>query len=320
MTLYDFDKEICSAGYPVVCGLDEAGRGPLAGRVYAAACMLPAGFEPEFLNDSKKLTAKRREKLYDEIIANALDWAVAFADEKEIDAMNILEASMLAMRRAAAQLSVKPDIYLVDGNRHPKIAGICRTVVQGDGKSAAIAAASILAKVSRDRYMAVMAEKYPGYGFEQHFGYPVKAHYEAIEELGICEIHRLTFLKNLVEKHPFANKGTKGAAASKGAMGEDAAAVFLESSGFRILTRNYKVTEGELDIVAERNALVHIVEVKQRANDRVERPAAFVNSAKQNRLRTAALHWLSQSGCKLPLCFDIVEILDDEITLIENAF
>ena len=311
MTLYEFDKAIIDEGYPVVCGLDEAGRGPLAGRVYAAACVLPAGFEPEFLNDSKKLTVKRREVLYDEIIENALDWAVAFSDEKEIDAMNILEASLLAMRRAAAQLSVQPDIYLVDGNRHPKIAGVCRTVVQGDGKSAAIAAASILAKVSRDRYMSVMAEKYPGYGFEQHFGYPVKAHYEAIAELGPCELHRMTFLKNLAEKHPAPNKGTQG---------EDAAAIFLENCGFRILTRNFKVTEGELDIVAERDALVHIVEVKQRANDSVERPAAFVTPAKQNRLRTAALYWLSQSGCKLPFCFDIVEILGDEITLIENAF
>lgn len=328
MTLYQFDKAICDEGFPVVCGLDEAGRGPLAGRVYAAACVLPAGFEPEFLNDSKKLTAKRRDVLYDEIITNALDWAVAFSDEKEIDAMNILEASLLAMRRAAAQLSVNPDVYLVDGNRHPKIAGICRTVVQGDGKSAAIAAASILAKVSRDRYMTVMAEKYPGYGFEQHFGYPVKAHYEALAELGPCDIHRKTFLKNLAQKHPAASKGAKDAAVSKGAKGatvrgakgEDAAAVFLESSGFRILSRNFKVTEGELDIVAERDALVHIVEVKQRANDRVERPAAWVTPTKQNRLRTAALHWLSQSGCKLPFCFDIVEILGDEITLIENAF
>jgi len=141
MTLYEFDKAICDEGFPVVCGLDEAGRGPLAGRVYAAACVLPSGFEPEFLNDSKKLTAKRRDILYDEITANALDWAVAFSDEKEIDAMNILEASLLAMRRAAAQLSVKPDIYLIDGNRHPKIAGVCRMVVQGDGKSASVAAA-----------------------------------------------------------------------------------------------------------------------------------------------------------------------------------
>jgi len=168
--------------------------------------------------------------------------------------------------------------------------------------------------------MTAMAEKYPGYGFEQHFGYPVKAHYEALAELGPCELHRKTFLKNLAEKHPAASKGAKGAAVSKGAKGENAAAVFLENSGFRILTRNLKVTEGELDIVAERDALVHIVEVKQRADDSVERPAAFVTPAKQNRLRTAALYWLSQSGCKLPFCFDIVEILGDEITLIENAF
>ncbi len=311
MTFYEFDKAICDEGFPVVCGLDEAGRGPLAGRVYAAACVLPSGFEPQYLNDSKKLTAKRRDVLYDEITANALDFSVAFSDEKEIDALNILEASLLAMRRAAAQLSVTPDLWLIDGNRHPRIAGVCRTIVRGDGKSAAIAAASILAKVSRDRYMTSMAEKYPGYGFEQHFGYPVKAHYDAICTLGPCELHRRTFLKNLAEKHPAANRG---------AQGEDAAALFLENSGFRILSRNFKVTEGELDIVAERGALVHIVEVKQRADDRIERPAAWVTPAKQNRLRTAALHWLSQSGCKLPFCFDIVEILGDEITLIENAF
>lgn len=199
--IFLFDSLVRMEGYGAVCGLDEAGRGPLAGRVYAAACVLPEDFVCEGLNDSKKLSAKKRSMLFEEITHSGADYAVAFADEKEIDELNILEASMLAMRRAAARLGKPADIYLVDGNRDPHIPGICRTIVKGDANSAAIAAASILAKVSRDRYMEEMAILYPQYGFEKHKGYPVELHYEMLRRYGPCEIHRLSFLKNFNEKH-----------------------------------------------------------------------------------------------------------------------
>ena len=184
-------------GVGTICGVDEAGAGPLAGRVYAAAVILPKGWDAPYLNDSKKVTEKRREVLYDQITAEALAWSVAWADEKEIDEINILNARMLAMERAVRGLSVKPDLALVDGNRAPDLDCPLETVVKGDGKSASIAAASILAKVSRDRYMLEMAKEYPQYAFEKHKGYPTKLHYERLREYGPCPIHRLTFLKKL---------------------------------------------------------------------------------------------------------------------------
>ena len=184
-------------GVGTICGVDEAGAGPLAGRVYAAAVILPKGWDAPYLNDSKKVTEKRREVMYDQITAEALAWSVAWADEKEIDEINILNARMLAMERAVRGLSVKPDLALVDGNRAPDLDCPLETVVKGDGKSASIAAASILAKVSRDRYMLEMAKEYPQYAFEKHKGYPTKLHSERLREYGPCPIHRLTFLKKL---------------------------------------------------------------------------------------------------------------------------
>ena len=182
----------------VVCGIDEAGRGPLAGPVCAAAVILPEGWIPEGLDDSKKLSEKQRERLYDEITAKALSWSVAWASHEEIDEVNILQATFLAMRRALAGLEQQPDFALVDGNRDPKLGIPTRCEVKGDGRYACIAAASVLAKVSRDRLMLELDGKYPGYGFRQHKGYPTKAHYAAIAELGPCEIHRLTFLKKVL--------------------------------------------------------------------------------------------------------------------------
>ncbi|MBR2716599.1 MAG: ribonuclease HII [Oscillospiraceae bacterium] len=182
----------------LVCGLDEAGRGPLAGPVCAAAVILPEGWEPEGLNDSKKLSPQKREALYGEITAGALAWSVAFASEKEIDEVNILQATFLAMRRALEGLSVKPDFALVDGNRDPGLGLPTRCEVKGDGRYACIAAASVLAKVSRDRLMDEYDGVYPQYGFLRHKGYPTKAHYEALAEFGPCPIHRRSFLKKVL--------------------------------------------------------------------------------------------------------------------------
>ena len=191
------EKAHFETGITTFCGVDEAGAGPLAGRVYAAAVILPVGWEAPYLNDSKKVTEKRREVLYEKITAEAVAWSIAWADEREIDEINILNARMLAMERAIQGLAVKLDLALIDGNRSKGITCPNETVVKGDAKSASIAAASILAKVARDRHMLEMAEVYPQYAFEKHKGYPTKLHYERLREHGPSPIHRLTFLKKL---------------------------------------------------------------------------------------------------------------------------
>lgn len=188
-------------GYAMICGCDEAGAGPLAGRVYAAAAILPEGLELPYLNDSKKVTPKRRDALYDQIREQAVAWAVAWAEAEEIDELDILNCRMLAMQRAIDQLPIQADYALIDGNRdHGSRVAITtphETVIGGDGISPNIAAASILAKVSRDRYMEEMAAQYPQYEFEKHKGYPTKRHYELVRAFGPCPIHRLSFLKKL---------------------------------------------------------------------------------------------------------------------------
>lgn len=196
--LFNYDTELRKE-YPVICGVDEAGRGPLAGDVYAAAVILNDSVLIDYLNDSKKISEKRRELLYDEVIAKADAYCVATASVQEIDELNILQATMLAMRRAVDGLGVKPDLALIDGNRLPQLNCKSQFVIHGDAVSASIAAASILAKVSRDRYMRELDEKYPEYCFSQHKGYGTKLHYEKIAEFGISEVHRKTFLKKLYD-------------------------------------------------------------------------------------------------------------------------
>ena len=195
--LWSLENEIYDSGLSPLCGVDEAGRGPLAGPVCAAAVILPRGTLIEGLNDSKKLSEKRREALYDEIVGRAIAFGIAFASVEEIEEKNILEATFLAMNRAIEQLSVVPALALIDGNRSKGIVLPSRCVIGGDGKCADIAAASILAKVTRDRYMLQMAEKYPQYGFERHKGYGTAAHYAAIREFGPSPIHRMSFLRKM---------------------------------------------------------------------------------------------------------------------------
>lgn len=197
MDWFKFENEAHDKGYVNVCGIDEAGRGPLAGPVYAAAVILPDGCIIEGLNDSKKLTEKKREALFDVITQKALAYGIASADEKEIDEINILQATFLAMRRAVEALGIKPDAALIDGNRAPGLEVPSFTVVKGDAQSASIAAASVLAKVSRDRFMYELDEKYPMYAFAKHKGYGTKLHYEMLEKHGISPVHRKTFLKKL---------------------------------------------------------------------------------------------------------------------------
>lgn len=197
--LWEYDEAVRNS-VGIFCGVDEAGRGPLAGDVYAAAVILNPDNYIEGLNDSKKLSEKKREKLYDEIIEKAEDYCIARATIAEIEEINILNAAMLAMKRAVSGLETKPTLVLADGNKTPDVPCEVRAVVKGDGNSASIAAASILAKVTRDRYMLEMAEKYPEYGFEKHKGYGTKLHREKILELGPCPIHRPSFLKKIYAK------------------------------------------------------------------------------------------------------------------------
>lgn len=195
--LWELERACHMQGYALICGADEAGAGPLAGAVYAGAVILPVGLVLDGLNDSKQVKPKDRERLYDEIQAHAVAWAVASVGEKEIDQINILNARLLAMDKAIQALRPVPDFALIDGNCNQGISISNATVVKGDSRSANIAAASILAKVSRDRYMEEMAQRYPKYEFERHKGYPTKRHYELLRQYGPCEIHRRTFLKNL---------------------------------------------------------------------------------------------------------------------------
>ena len=194
--LYTFERELAGDCRPY-CGVDEAGRGPLAGSVCAAAVILPEGLVLPGLNDSKKLSEKKREALFDLICVNAVAYGIAFATVEEIEAINIKNAAYLAMDRAIAQLSVKPALALVDGNDKNALAVPSIKVIKGDARCASIAAASILAKVSRDRYMVELSKEYPGYGFEKHKGYGTAAHYAAIRELGPSSVHRPTFLRKM---------------------------------------------------------------------------------------------------------------------------
>ncbi|MCM1506911.1 MAG: ribonuclease HII [Ruminococcus flavefaciens] len=190
--LFEYDS-VLRKDYPVICGVDEAGRGPLAGDVYASAVILNDSILIDYLNDSKKVSETRREKLYDEIIEKADAYCIAVATVEEIDRLNILQATMLAMKRAVEGLGIKPDLALIDGNKTPELDCESRAVVKGDATSASISSASILAKVARDRYMKELAVKYPQYYFEKHNGYPTKLHYEMIKKFGISEVHRKSF-------------------------------------------------------------------------------------------------------------------------------
>lgn len=197
MSLYDFEHEKYLEGYKYICGVDEAGRGPLAGPVFAAAVILPTDYEIDGINDSKKLSEKKREKLYDEIIEHAIAYSIQSSDNLLIDKINILAATMQTMKNAVSSLSVNPDVVFVDGNRLPELDVQSEYVIHGDAISASIAAASILAKVSRDRFMYEMDKKYPEYEFAKHKGYGTKLHYEKLREFGPSEIHRMTFLKKM---------------------------------------------------------------------------------------------------------------------------
>ena len=317
MTLYEYDASI---GAEALCGVDEAGRGPLAGDVYAAAVILDPLNPVEGLNDSKKLSEKKREALFAEIREKAAAWAVGVATVQEIETYNILQATFLAMRRAVAGLSLQPRLALVDGNRNPGLPVPTRLLVKGDGTSAAVAAASIVAKVSRDHYMAELDARYPEYQFNRHKGYGTKLHYEMLDQYGESPVHRHSFLKSY-----YAKKG-KGAPAGTGAKGEQLAADYLTARGCAILARNWRCPYGELDLIARQGETLIFAEVKTRGPGMLASPAESVTASKRRRLLDAAALYLSQNPLPLQPRFDILEVYLDgagnclKIVWLDSAF
>ncbi len=316
-----YEKFHIGQGYETVCGVDEAGRGPLAGPVCAAAVIFPPDVILEEVNDSKKLTEKKREELFDVIKEKALAYNIAWASVEEIEEMNILNAAMLAMKRAVEGLPVEPDFVIVDGNKKPPIDIPCEAVVKGDSLSQSIAAASILAKVSRDRLMLELAPEYPEYCFEKHKGYGTKLHREKLLEYGPCKIHRPSFLKKIFDP---TLKKPKTSKRKKGDMGEDMALEMYLKNGYELVERNYNSQYGEIDIILKNDELIVFSEVKTRDISAIARPSDSVDKRKQKKILAAAEVFLSENPCELQPRFDIVEVVlngrETSIELIENAF
>lgn len=317
-----FDREIKNAkGIGLLCGVDEAGRGPLAGDVYAAACILPEEYDLPQLNDSKKLTEKKRDKLFDAIKQQAIAYCVAKATVEEIERLDIRKATMLAMTRAVEGLSVKADYVLVDGNFIPNWGDLAsgEYCIGGDAKSASIAAASILAKVSRDREMLLMHEQYPEYAFDKHKGYGTALHYQRIEKYGVSPIHRRSFLKSKLSD--WGELPPQGL----GYRGESYAAEYLTRKGYEILERNFSCKQGELDIVAKKENLIAFVEVKSRKTLSPDYlPKESVTAAKQARVIAAAKEYIALHSLDAAFVFDVAEVVGHEgkvyVNLIEDAF
>jgi len=323
LDIWAIEKELAADGYELICGIDEAGRGPLAGPVYAAAVILPLGVDIRELGDSKKLSEKTRERLFDEILGVASDYGIGVADHAEVDEVNVLKATFLAMNRAVDALTLKPGIALIDGNRDPGVNCRSRCIVGGDGKSASIAAASILAKVSRDRHMTEMAVKYPQYAFERHKGYGTKLHYERLCEHGPSEIHRTTFLKKMTD----GEKGGKQIDAKRrGNQGERLALEYLKKKNYATVAEGFRSRFGEIDLIVKDVEYIIFVEVKLRKNAEFAHARESVGKDKQSKLKATANVWLAGNSTKLQPRFDVIEIYapDDiaepEIIHIENAF
>lgn len=363
-----YEAKLCrEGGFSYIIGIDEVGRGPLCGPVVAAACILPEDCEILFLNDSKKLSEARREALYDEISEKALAFGIGQVDAPRIDEINILQATFEAMRAAAVQclemlqkkqgreqrrsqnqsrsqshsrrlLPAEDCLVLVDGNKRiPELGLPQECIVKGDAAAASIAAASILAKVTRDRMMVEYDAVYPGYGFAKNKGYGTEEHYQGLRLHGITPIHRKTFLKNFsgvspdASEHGTQNKTFQGNTREKGAYYETVAADFLKSRGYQIAAENYRCRAGELDLVALDGDTLCFIEVKYRKNADSGMPGEAVDERKQKRIAGAARTFIAQElvpGGSLvnrekhieAFRFDVVEILGNQIRVIQNAF
>ena len=324
----DFELEAVrrAGGHGYICGIDEAGRGPLAGPVAAAAVILPDDLLLPYLNDSKKVTEKRREVLFEEIKEKALAWAVVMVPPERIDEINILQATYEAMRTAVGKLGIRPDVLVNDAVTIPGLDILQVPVIKGDAKCISIAAASILAKVTRDTYMKEMDREYPVYGFAGHKGYGTKSHCEAIAEYGPCPIHRRSFLGKILASRPRSAEasGPLSAAAGReiGRRGEEEAARFLQSKGVVILEKNFRDRDGEIDLIGEEDGVLLFIEVKYRSSSRFGDPGEAVTPAKQRSICRTALYYLYRTGrgTQGPVRFDVVCVTDEGIRWIRGAF
>lgn len=317
MRAFETEAVRLAGGQGIVCGIDEAGRGPLAGPVAAAAVILPEDLLLPYLNDSKKVTEKRREVLYEQIREKALAWAVVMVPPGRIDEINILQATYEAMRGAVSRLQVRPDVLVNDAVTIPGIDILQVPVIKGDARCISIAAASILAKVTRDAYMKEMDEKYPAYGFAGHKGYGTKAHCDAILEYGPCPIHRKSFLTKLLEKDVQAPSTRVN-----GRRREEEAAAFLQKKGVRILEHGYQDRHGEIDLIGDDRGTIVFFEVKYRGSGQFGDPEEAVTEEKQKKLCRTALYYLRETerGSEVPVRFDVIAMTDKSIRWIRNAF
>lgn len=303
-----YERGCWEAGYELVAGIDEVGRGPLAGPVVAAAVILPKECKIEGVNDSKKLSAKKREELYDVILEKALSYGIGIVSNERIDEINILQATYEAMREALSQLSPKADYILADAVTIPRVSTPQRGIIKGDAKSMSIGAASIVAKVYRDRLMEAFDEVYPGYGFGANKGYGSAEHIEGIKKLGITPIHRKTFVKNFLPQDGDTTT-------DKGNRGEALAAKQMEKMGYEILERNFHALKGEIDIIAKKDNYIVFTEVKYRKNEAMGSPAEAVNQWKQQHIIRAAKAYMAQNCLEemgYDFRFDVAEVLTNE--------
>lgn len=316
-TLLTYERECYEKGFELVAGIDEVGRGPLAGPVVAAAVILPKNCKIPGVNDSKKLSAQKREELCQIIKEQAVAWAVGVVSNERIDEINILQATYEAMREALSKLEVQPDFILADAVTIPKVSTPQKGIIKGDAKSISIGAASIVAKVTRDAMMEGMAEIYPHYDFASNKGYGSQKHLAGIAQYGICPIHRRTFVKNFL-KEDAAPKET-------GNRGELLAAKEMKKMGYEILAQNYRKPSGEIDIIAQKDGILVFTEVKTRTSTAYGTPAEAVDRRKQAHIIETALAYLAETGDADRDCrFDVAEILEENgkkyFRYIENAF
>ena len=303
-----YERGLWEAGYDLVAGIDEVGRGPLAGPVVAAAVILPKECKIEGVNDSKKLSAKKREELYDIILEKAVSYGIGIVSNERIDEINILQATYEAMREALSQLKPKADYILADAVTIPMVSTPQRGIVKGDAKSMSIGAASIVAKVYRDRMMEAYEEVYPGYGFASNKGYGAAEHIEGLKKLGPTPIHRKTFLKNLL---PQEGDNTP----DKGHRGEALAAKQMEKMGYEILERNFHALKAEIDIIAKKDNTIVFTEVKYRQSEEMGTPAEAVGYQKQQNIIRGAKAYIAQN-CLMEegydFRFDVAEVLSQD--------
>lgn len=312
-----FEKEY--EEYKYICGIDEAGRGPLAGPVVAAAVILPKNCEILYLNDSKQLSQAKREALYDEIMEKATAVGVGMSSPARIDEINILQATYEAMRKAIEALSQTPDILLNDAVRIPDVSLPQIPIIKGDAKSISIAAASIIAKVTRDRLMVQYDEILPGYGFARNKGYGSQEHIAALERMGASPIHRASFIKHFAvgKNTDSENQNTR----EKGAAYEKAVGYYMEQNGYKILEYNYRCRFGEIDIIAKDGDCIVFCEVKYRAQAGSGSPFEAVDRKKQKKIYACAMFYLKNRGLDTVQCrFDVAGIEGTQITYIEDAF